>query len=75
MLFELSFPYKVYLHIFDGYQIFIFAFVFKYLEFCDNILVLEDGEVREAGDHQTLMMADGRYAQMISNYQMEQSKV
>ncbi|TMS12817.1 Multidrug resistance-associated protein 9 [Larimichthys crocea] len=46
----------------------------EYLEFCDDILVLEDGEVREAGDHHALMKANGRYAQLISNYQMEQSK-
>ncbi|KAM4743675.1 ATP-binding cassette sub-family C member 12 [Anableps anableps] len=45
-----------------------------YLEFCDDILVLEEGEVREAGNHQALMKANGRYAQLISNYQMEQSK-
>ncbi len=53
----------------------VFACVCQYLEFCDNVLVLEDGEVREAGDHQALMKANGRYAQLISNYQMEQSKV
>lgn len=47
----------------------------KYLEFCDDIMVLEDGNVREAGSHQTLMKVNGRYAQMISNYHMEQSKV
>lgn len=38
-------------------------------------MVLEDGTVREAGNHQTLMKLNGRYAQMISNYHMEQSKV
>lgn len=49
--------------------------VFQYLEYCDNVLVLEDGEVQEAGDHKALMNANGRYAQLISNYQMEQSEV
>lgn len=49
--------------------------VFQYLEYCDNILVLEDGEVREAGDHEALLKADGRYAQLISNYQMDHSNV
>lgn len=53
----------------------VLACVRQYLEFCDDILVLEDGEVREAGDHQALMKANGRYAQLISNYQTEQSKV
>lgn len=49
--------------------------VFQYLEYCDNIVVLEDGEVREAGDHEALLKADGRYAQFISNYQMDHSNV
>lgn len=49
--------------------------VFQYLEFCDDILVLEDGEVLEAGNHQALVKANGRYAQLIINYQLEQSKV
>lgn len=47
----------------------------QYLEYCDNILVLEDGEVREAGDHKALMKANERYAQLFRNYQMEQAKV
>lgn len=51
------------------------ACVLQYLEFCDDILVLEEGEVREAGNHQALMKANGRYAQLISNYQMEQLEV
>lgn len=46
----------------------------QYLEYCDNILVLEDGEVREAGGHKALMEANDRYAQLFRNYQMEQAK-
>lgn len=49
--------------------------VYQYLEYCDNVLVLEDGEVQEAGDHKALMKANNRYAQLISTYQMELSKV
>lgn len=49
--------------------------VSQYLEFCDDILVLEDGVMLESGDHRALMKANGRYAQLISNYQMEQAKV
>ncbi|KAJ4947567.1 hypothetical protein JOQ06_009602 [Pogonophryne albipinna] len=45
-----------------------------YLEFCDNILVLEDGEVLEVGNHQALMKENGRYAQLITNYQMGESE-
>lgn len=53
----------------------VLARVLQYLEFCDDILVLEDGELLEAGNHQALMKANGRYTQLINNYQMEQSKV
>ncbi|KAF7212702.1 ATP-binding cassette sub-family C member 12 isoform X1 [Nothobranchius furzeri] len=58
----------------QGKSVILVSHQLQYLEFCDDILVLEDGEVLEAGDHQTLMKADGRYAQLIRNYQMEQSK-
>uniref|UniRef100_A0A671TJS5 ATP binding cassette subfamily C member 12 n=1 Tax=Sparus aurata TaxID=8175 RepID=A0A671TJS5_SPAAU len=58
-----------------GKSIILVTHQLQYLEFCDDILVLEDGEVLESGDHQALMKASGRYAQLISNYQMEQSKV
>ncbi|XP_071345317.1 ATP-binding cassette sub-family C member 12 [Trachinotus anak] len=58
----------------QGKSIILVTHQLQYLEFCDDILVLEDGEVREAGSHQALMKANGRYAQLISNYQMEQSK-
>uniref|UniRef100_UPI0037E705BF ATP-binding cassette sub-family C member 12-like n=1 Tax=Semicossyphus pulcher TaxID=241346 RepID=UPI0037E705BF len=57
-----------------GKSIILTTHQLQYLEFCDDILVLDDGEVREAGDHKALMDANGRYAQLISNYQMEQSK-
>ncbi|XP_069030712.1 ATP-binding cassette sub-family C member 12 [Embiotoca jacksoni] len=58
----------------QGKSIILVTHQLQYLEFCDDILVLEEGQVREAGDHQALMNANGRYAQLISNYQMEQSK-
>uniref|UniRef100_A0A3Q2Q4P1 ATP-binding cassette sub-family C member 5 n=1 Tax=Fundulus heteroclitus TaxID=8078 RepID=A0A3Q2Q4P1_FUNHE len=58
-----------------GKSVILVTHQLQYLEFCDDILVLEDGEVREAGNHQALMGANGRYAQLISNYQTEQSKV
>ncbi|XP_075328739.1 ATP-binding cassette sub-family C member 12 isoform X1 [Odontesthes bonariensis] len=57
-----------------GKSVILVTHQLQYLEFCDDILVLEDGEVREAGNHLSLMKANGRYAQLISNYQMEQSK-
>ncbi|XP_031704128.1 multidrug resistance-associated protein 9-like [Anarrhichthys ocellatus] len=43
----------------------------QYLEFCDDIMLLDDGEVQEAGNHQDLMKANARYAQLIINSQME----
>ncbi|XP_068172840.1 ATP-binding cassette sub-family C member 12-like [Antennarius striatus] len=58
----------------QGKSIILVTHQLQYLEFCDGILVLEDGEVLETGDHKTLMKAGGRYAQFISNYQLEQPK-
>ncbi|XP_041813283.1 ATP-binding cassette sub-family C member 12 isoform X2 [Chelmon rostratus] len=57
-----------------GKSIILVTHQLQYLEFCDDILVMEDGQVLEAGDHQDLIKAEGRYAQLISNYQLEQSK-
>lgn len=50
----------------------MFTVSLQFLEFCDNILVLEDGKVLEDGDHGDLISAGGRYAQLISNYQMKE---
>uniref|UniRef100_A0A8D0D9B9 ATP binding cassette subfamily C member 12 n=1 Tax=Sander lucioperca TaxID=283035 RepID=A0A8D0D9B9_SANLU len=58
----------------QGKSVILVTHQLQYLEYCDDILVLEDGEVLEAGNHRALMKADGRYAQLISNYQMEQSQ-
>ncbi|XP_060893145.1 ATP-binding cassette sub-family C member 12-like [Labrus mixtus] len=57
-----------------GKSIILATHQLQYLEFCDDILVLEDGEVLEAGDHQALVKVNGRYAQLISNYQIEESR-
>ncbi|XP_078112604.1 ATP-binding cassette sub-family C member 12 [Sander vitreus] len=58
----------------QGKSVILVTHQLQYLEYCDDILVLEDGEVLEAGNHRALMKANGRYAQLISNYQMEQSQ-
>ncbi|XP_051884033.1 ATP-binding cassette sub-family C member 12 isoform X2 [Pristis pectinata] len=44
----------------------------QYLEHCDEILLLEDGKIKEKGKHETLMKENGHYANLISNYQMNQ---
>ncbi|XP_034727072.1 multidrug resistance-associated protein 9 [Etheostoma cragini] len=58
----------------QGKSIILITHQLQYLEYCDDILVLEDGEVLEAGNHHALMKANGRYAELISNYQMEQTQ-
>ena len=35
----------------------------------DNILVLEDGEIKEQGTHNELLAQNGLYAKMLSDYQ------
>ncbi|XP_037734014.1 ATP-binding cassette sub-family C member 12 isoform X6 [Chelonia mydas] len=46
----------------------------EYLEFCDEVILLEDGEIYERGTHKDLMKEKGRYAQLIQNLYMEQAK-
>uniref|UniRef100_A0A7N8X9C8 ATP-binding cassette, sub-family C (CFTR/MRP), member 12 n=1 Tax=Mastacembelus armatus TaxID=205130 RepID=A0A7N8X9C8_9TELE len=58
----------------QGKSVILVTHQLQYLEFCDDILVLEDGEIQEAGNHQALMKANGRYAQLISNYQLEHAE-
>uniref|UniRef100_A0AAR2L7B4 ATP-binding cassette sub-family C member 5 n=1 Tax=Pygocentrus nattereri TaxID=42514 RepID=A0AAR2L7B4_PYGNA len=56
-----------------GKSVILVTHQLQYLEFCDEILLLENGEIKEAGTHRTLMKAKGRYAQLITNFQLEQS--
>ncbi|XP_019731916.1 multidrug resistance-associated protein 9 [Hippocampus comes] len=57
-----------------GKSIILVTHQLQYLEFCDDILVLENGEVQETGNHQALIRANGRYAELISGYHAEQAK-
>nr|XP_055061801.1 LOW QUALITY PROTEIN: ATP-binding cassette sub-family C member 12 [Misgurnus anguillicaudatus] len=45
----------------------------QYLEYCDEVLLLENGEIQESGTHSDLMKAKARYAQLFTNVQLEQS--
>ncbi|XP_030620675.1 multidrug resistance-associated protein 9 isoform X2 [Chanos chanos] len=55
-----------------GKSIILVTHQLQYLEFCDEVLLLENGEITEAGTHKDLMKAKDRYAQLINNYQLEQ---
>ncbi|XP_074067508.1 ATP-binding cassette sub-family C member 12 isoform X3 [Macrotis lagotis] len=39
----------------------------QFLEFCDEVILLEDGEICEKGTHKQLMLKRGQYARMIHN--------
>ncbi|KAK9392721.1 multidrug resistance-associated protein 9-like [Crotalus adamanteus] len=43
----------------------------QYLQFCDQIILLEDGEISESGTHAQLMKAKGHYAQLFYNQHAE----
>uniref|UniRef100_A0A671THT9 ATP binding cassette subfamily C member 12 n=1 Tax=Sparus aurata TaxID=8175 RepID=A0A671THT9_SPAAU len=51
-----------------GKSIILVTHQLQYLEFCDDILVLEDGEVLESGDHQALMKSGSLDLQYGYNY-------
>ncbi|XP_007244903.3 ATP-binding cassette sub-family C member 12 isoform X2 [Astyanax mexicanus] len=56
-----------------GKSVILVTHQLQYLEFCDEVLLLEGGEIKEAGTHRALMKVKGRYAHLINNYQLEQS--
>ncbi|KAM8894526.1 ATP-binding cassette sub-family C member 12-like isoform 1-T1 [Spinachia spinachia] len=58
----------------QGKSIILVTHQLQYLEFCDNIMVLNDGMVQESGNHEALMTANARYAKLISSYRMGESK-
>ena len=43
----------------------LFLPTLQYLEFCDQIILFEDGKICEKGIHSELMQKRGRYAQLI----------
>ncbi|XP_062997328.1 ATP-binding cassette sub-family C member 12-like isoform X2 [Elgaria multicarinata webbii] len=58
-----------------GKTILLVTHQLQYLEFCDEIILLEDGEICESGTHAELMEAKGRYAHLIQNLHMEEATV
>lgn len=47
----------------------------QFLESCDEVILLEDGEICEKGTHRELMEERGRYAKLIHNLRGLQFKV
>ncbi|KAG8144092.1 hypothetical protein E2320_001214, partial [Naja naja] len=43
----------------------------QYLQFCDQIILLEDGEMLECGTHEQLLKAKGRYSQLFYKQRAE----
>ncbi|XP_039513342.1 multidrug resistance-associated protein 9 isoform X1 [Pimephales promelas] len=56
-----------------GKSVILVTHQLQYLEFCDEVLLLDNGEIKEAGTHSDLMKSKGHYAHLIDNVQMEQS--
>ncbi|XP_027141851.1 multidrug resistance-associated protein 9 isoform X1 [Larimichthys crocea] len=45
----------------------------QYMEFCDEVLVMNDGTIMEAGSHLDLMRVEGVYAELVTKHLTEQS--
>uniref|UniRef100_A0A8C2GWP5 ATP-binding cassette sub-family C member 5 n=1 Tax=Cyprinus carpio TaxID=7962 RepID=A0A8C2GWP5_CYPCA len=58
-----------------GKSVILVTHQLQYLEFCDQVLLLDNGEIKEAGTHSELMKSKARYAHLINNFQLEQSNV
>uniref|UniRef100_A0A9J8A049 ATP-binding cassette, sub-family C (CFTR/MRP), member 12 n=1 Tax=Cyprinus carpio carpio TaxID=630221 RepID=A0A9J8A049_CYPCA len=56
-----------------GKSVILVTHQLQYLEFCDQVLLLDNGEIKEAGTHSELMKSKARYAHLINNFQLEQS--
>ncbi|XP_064192872.1 ATP-binding cassette sub-family C member 12 isoform X1 [Anguilla rostrata] len=57
-----------------GKSVILVTHQLQYLEFCDDVMLLESGEIKEMGTHCALMESKGRYAQLINNFHLEHSK-
>ncbi|KAM3828790.1 ATP-binding cassette sub-family C member 12-like [Vipera latastei] len=54
-----------------GKTILLVSHQLQYLQFCDQIILLEGGEISESGTHAQLMKAQGHYAQLFYNQRAE----
>lgn len=61
--------------VYDGKLVFYilmplsFSSLFQYLQFCDEIVVIENGKITERGHHEELnQIGDGYYKSMIEKY-------
>lgn len=57
-----------------GKSVILVTHQLQYLEFCDSVMLLEDGEIIESGPHRELMNDNKRYAHLINNYQSQMSE-
>uniref|UniRef100_A0A8C4KQZ1 ATP-binding cassette sub-family C member 5 n=1 Tax=Dromaius novaehollandiae TaxID=8790 RepID=A0A8C4KQZ1_DRONO len=57
-----------------GKTILLVTHQLQYLEFCDEVILLEDGKICESGTHKNLIQKNGHYAQLIESLHMEQAK-
>lgn len=56
-----------------GKSVILVTHQLQYLEFCDEVMLLDNGEIKEAGTHSDLMKTKGRYSQLITNVHLEQN--
>ncbi|XP_070761382.1 ATP-binding cassette sub-family C member 12-like [Enoplosus armatus] len=57
----------------QGKSIILVSHQLQYMEFCDEVLVLKDGMVLEAGSHLDLMRAEGHYAELVTKHLTKQT--
>ncbi|XP_042276009.1 ATP-binding cassette sub-family C member 12-like isoform X1 [Thunnus maccoyii] len=55
-----------------GKSVILVTHQLQYMEFCDEVLVLKDGAVLEAGSHVELLQAERHYSELISKHLTEQ---
>ncbi|XP_004704957.1 ATP-binding cassette sub-family C member 11 [Echinops telfairi] len=59
----------------QGKTIVLVTHQLQYLEVCDKIILLEDGEICETGTHNELIQKRGQYAQLIQKMHAESTQI